>query len=151
MLKANWMVLLIVGTLLPAAGLADDATTSRSNSKTLPLSTLTPDSLPAGHVYAPRWRLADPVETIGHANDWSQPMQDLEFQDSGILGRVSKLRGLSFLTLAELGQTRLFLGVNKDGLVGLHFQALPRHGNARPLEVVRMPYLKSSKPVTETE
>lgn len=150
MLKANWMVLLIVGTLLPAAGFADDATNSRSNAKT-PLSIPSLESLHAQSAYAPRWRLAHPVETIAYADDWSGPMPDFDFQDSGILGRVSKLRGLSFLTLAEHGKTRLFLGVNKEGLVGLHFHAFPRRGNGRYLEVVRMPYLKNSKPDTETE
>lgn len=150
MLKANWMVLLIVGTLLPAAGLADDAAAFGS-SKTPPLSAVSLDSQPAEAVYAPRWQLALPIETISQSEHWSRSMQDFEFQDSGILGRVSKLRGLSFLTLAEAGQSRLFLGVNKEGLVGLHFHAFPRHGNRRYLEVARMPYLRKSKPDAEKD
>lgn len=151
MLKANWMLLLIIGTLLPAAGLADDAKSSRSTGKTPPLSALSLDLLSARSPYAPRWQLAHPVETIAWSDDWSRTMPDFDFQDSGILGRVSKLRGLSFLTLAEHGKARLFLGVNKEGLVGLHFHAHSRHGSARYLEVARMPYLKNSRPGTETE
>lgn len=106
MLRAKWMVLLIVGTLFSTAGFADDQT---------------------------------------------QPMNNFDFQDSSILGRASKLRSLSFLTLAEPGKSRLFLGVNEDGLVGLHFRAFSSHRDARYLELVRMPYLKNHKPDTETE
>ena len=45
----------------------------------------------------------------------------LDFQDSSVYGRVSKLRNLSFLTLAEIGNERVFVGVNEDGLLGIHF------------------------------
>lgn len=125
----NRMVLLVLGSLLSAAAYADDVISE----------------------YSSRWQLTHPMETMAYADDWSQPMRDFEFQDSGILGRASKLRGLSFLTLAEVGRTRLFLGVNNKGLVGLHLRAFPSHSNGRYLELVRMPYLKSNKPDTETE
>jgi len=151
MLKANWMVLLIIGTLLPAAGLADDATVSRGDGEPAPLATLPLESLRLQSVYAPRWQLPDPVETMDYADDSSRPMSDFDFQESGVLGRVSKLRGLSFLTFAEIGQTRLFLGVNKEGLVGLHFRAFPQHDNGRYLELIRMPYLENREPDTETD
>jgi hypothetical protein len=55
------------------------------------------------------------------------------------------------LTLAEIGQTRLFLGVDDDGFVGLHFCTLPRYGDERYLEVVRMPYLKKDEPDSKVE
>lgn len=151
MLRANWMVLLIVGTLLPAAALADDATISRAEGKQAPLPALSLESLHAQSAYAPRWQLTHPIETLTYAEDWSQPMSNFAFQDSGILGRASKLRGLSFLTLAELGRARLFLGVNKEGLVGLHFRAFPGRSNGRYLEMARMPYLKNDKPDSETK
>ncbi|MDH3304143.1 MAG: hypothetical protein OEM50_00670 [Gammaproteobacteria bacterium] len=150
MLKANWMVLLIVGTLLPAAGLADDAAFFGS-SKPLPLSAHFLDSQPAEPANALRWRPALPAETISHTDHWSRSMQDFDFQDSGILGRMSKLRGLSFLTIAEAGKSRLFLGVNREGLVGLHFHAFPRQSNGRYLEIARMPYLKRSGPDIQTD
>ena len=121
MLRANWIVFLIVGTLLPAAALADDATISRAEGQPAPTITL------------------------------SLEMSDLEFQDSGLLGRASRLRSLSFLTLAEVGRTRLFLGVNKEGLVGLHFRVFSSHSSGRYLELARMPYLKNIKPDTDTE
>ena len=67
------------------------------------------------------------------------------------LARVSRLRSLSLLTLAKIGQTRLFLGVNEEGLVGLHFIAFLRDGDERYLELVRMPYLKENEPDNEVE
>lgn len=151
MLNANWMVLLIVGTLLPAAAFADDATVSRGDSEPVPNPARSLESLQAQSAYAPRWQLTHPIETMAYADDWSGPMNDFDFQDSGILGRASKLRGLSFMTLAELGRTRLFLGVNKEGLVGLHFRAFANRSNGRYLELARMPYLKGDRPDTEAE
>jgi hypothetical protein len=48
-----------------------------------------------------------------------------------------------------MGQTRLFLGVNDDGLVGLHFNLFSRAGDERYLEVARMPYLAQIEPDSE--
>ncbi len=151
MLRADWMVLLIVSMLLPAAALADDPTIPGAEGKQAPVPALSLESMHAQSAYAPRWQLTHPIETMTYADDWSQPMSNFDFQDSGILGRASKLRGLSFLTLAELGRARLFLGVNKEGLVGFHFRAFPSRSNGRYLELARMPYLKNNKPVAETE
>ena len=151
MLRANWMVFLIVGTLLSTAGFADDATLSRSDGKPAPIPALPLESLQAQSAYAPRWQLTHPIEMMTYADEWSRPMSNFDFQDSGILGRASKLRNFSFLTLAELGETRLFLGVNDEGLVGLHIRVFPRHSSGRYLELVRMPYLKDNEPATETD
>jgi len=122
--EAKRMALLIVGLLLSVAGFADDAKLE----------------------YASRWQLSHPVEAMAYSDDWSQPIANFNFQDSSAFGRATKLRGLSLLTLAEVGHARLFLGVNEEGLVGLHFRALPRHSQKRYLELVRMPYLKKSHP-----
>ena len=55
--------------------------------------------------------------------DWSAaPIDDVEFLDNSALARIKRLEELSFLTLSETRGTRLFLGVNGDGLVGLHFR-----------------------------
>ena len=151
MLRANWMVLLIVGTLLPAAALADDAIVSRGDGEPAPIPALSLESLQAQPAHAPRWQLNHPIETMTYAEDWSRPMSNFDFQDSGILGRASKLRNFSFLTLAELGEARLFLGVNDEGLVGLHFRAFPRHSSGRYLELVRMPYLTNSDSDAEAD
>ncbi len=144
--KASWMTLLTIGMLLSAAGFADDAKSSNTDSEPLPEVTLSVQALHAESGYTSRWQLFDSVEAIANSDDWPRAIADLDFQDDSALARVSKLRNLSLLTLAEIGQTRLFLGVNDEGLVGLHFNALSRDGDGRYLEVVRMPYLTENEP-----
>lgn len=151
MLKANWMALLIIGMLLSAAGFADDAKSSNTDSEPLPVVTLSIETLLAESDYASRWQLFHPVEAKPYSSDWPRPIADFEFQDASAFGRVSRLRSLSLLTLAEIGQTRLFLGVNEEGLVGLHFNAIRHYGDEGYLEVVRMPYLKENEPDSEVE
>lgn len=151
MLKASWMALLAIGMLLSAAGFADDAKSSNTGGEPLPVVTLSVEALLAELGHASRWQLFHPVEAMASSDDWPRPIADFDFQDSNALARVSKLRSLSFLTLAEIGQTRLFLGVNDDGLVGLHFSASTRYGDERYLEVLRMPYLKENEPDSEVE
>ncbi len=144
--KASWMTLLTIGMLLSKAGFADDAKSSNTDSEPLPEVTLSVEALHAESGYTSRWQLFDSVEAMANSDDWPRAIADFDFQDDSALARVSKLRNLSLLTLVEIGQTRLFLGVNDDGLVGLHFSALPRDGGERYLEVVRMPYLKENEP-----
>ncbi len=144
--KASWMTLLTIGMLLSAAGFADDTKSSNTDSDPLSEVTLPVEALHAESGYTSRWHLFDSVEAMAYSDDWPQTIADFDFQDDSALARVSKLRNLSLLTLVEIGQTRLFLGVNNDGLVGLHFSALPRDGGERYLEVVRMPYLKENEP-----
>ena len=55
-------------------------------------------------------------------SDSYRALDSLEFYDNSTLGRLKRLRDVSFLTLAESEQTRIFFGVNRDGLVGLHFR-----------------------------
>ena len=151
MLKASWMTLSIIGVLLSAAGLADDAPSSSADDKPPASATRSPAALPAAPESASRWQLNQPVEPIAYSDRWSGPIQNFEFQDSDTLARVSRLRGLSLLTFAEVGQARLFLGVNERGLVGIHFRAFPRYGDERYLEVARLPYLTKMKPGDEAE
>lgn len=151
MLKGSWMGLLIVSMLFSAAGLADDAKSPNAEDKALPMVAPSLKALPVTSEYAPRWQLSHPVETMVYSSDGSRPIANLDFQDSGAYARARKLRELSLLTLAEVGPTRLFLGVNRKGLVGIHFGALPRPGDERCLEFVRMPYLKNKQPDSEVE
>ncbi len=84
---------------------------------------------------------------------WSPEVQDLtvesfDFDDKSSLERITKLRSLSLVTFAETNNTRLFLGVNKEGMVGLHFSAFPRYGKDRHLSLWSMPYVsKTEKPL----
>ena len=144
--EARWVMLLTIGMLLSAAGYADDTKLSNAHGESLPGETRSIEALLAESEYASRWQLYHPLDAIAYSDDRERPIADINFRDGSALARISKLRNLSLLTLAEVGQTRLFLGVNDDGLVGLHFNAFPRDGDAHYLEVVRMPYLKENKP-----
>ena len=149
MVKASWMALLTIGLLWSAAGFADDVQSSKTDGELLPVVTLSVETMLAESEYPSRWRPFHPAEATAYSDGWLRPIADFDFQDAGVLSRVSKLRGLSLLTLAEFGQTRMFLGVNEEGLVGLHFDAFPHNGGDRYLEVVRMPYLRKTSRATE--
>ena len=123
--KAAWIMLSTIGVPLSAAVLADDATFSETTDAAL--STYVPY---AASAYSPNRR--------------SFHLTDLDFRDDSTLVRVGKLRNLSLLTLVKVGQGRLFLGVNDDGLMGLHFNAGTRGGDERYLEMARVPKLKKN-------
>lgn len=145
MQKAKLMLLLLFGALHPAAVVADDAGLPGGDNDGLPVTATSTDSLQPLSSYPSRWQLSHPVETMDLSKDASPLITDIEFSDPGALARVSKVRELSLLTLAEVGRTRLFLGVSEKGLLGFHLGALPRLGDERCLEVARMPYLKSDQ------
>ncbi len=151
MLKASWMALSVIGMLLSAAGFADDAKSSNTDGEPLPAVTLSVETLLAESEYASRWQLFHPVEAMAYSDDGLQPIPDFDFQDASALARIRKLRSLSLLTLAEIRQTRLFLGVDEEGLVGLHFSTFLHYGDERYLELIRMPYLKEKEPDSEIE
>ena len=145
MQKAHWMLILLFGALHTAAVVADDAALPGEKDGGLPVSATSIDSLQLASGYSPRWRLSHPVEPMAFSDDAASVIGDIEFQDPGTLARVSKVRELSLLTLAEVGRTRLFLGVSEKGLLGFHLGALPRLGDERCLEVARMPYLNDDQ------
>lgn len=144
--KFRWVVLLPIGMLLSAAGLADDTKSSKTDDELLPTATHSVETLLAESQYASRWQLDYAVDAMAYSDDRQRPIADFNFRDGSAMARVKKLRNLSLLTLAEIGQTRVFLGVNDDGLVGLHFNLLSRASEERYLEVARMPYLKQDEP-----
>ena len=141
MIKASWMVPLTIGMLWSATGFADDVQSSNTDGEPLPVVTLSVTSILAEAAYPSRWQLSHRPEATAYSDNRLRPIVDVDFRDAGALSHLSKLRILSLLTVAEFGQTRLFLGVNEEGLVGLHFDAFPHYGIERYLEVVRMPYL----------
>ena len=69
---------------------------------------------------------------------WGQPRPVFKFRSDSVIDRLGKLRNLSFVTLARTQRTRLFLGVNEDGLVGLHFNTLSRYGDEGVLELASL-------------
>jgi len=151
MRKANWMALLTIGTLLPVAVFADDESHSNTDSDAPPVVTLSVDPFHTVSLYPSRWQLHHSVGEIAYADNWSQPIADFDFEDASALARIGKLQSLSLLTLAEVGQTRVFLGVDDKGLVGLHFNVLVRDLAEGSLEMARMPYLKEKEPDDEVE
>jgi hypothetical protein len=142
--KAMWVTLFAIGMLSPA-GYADDAKLSNADGESLPQAVPSVEALHAKSTHTFPSHLLHPGEAITYLDDWPRPLAKFDFQDDSALARMSKLRNLSLLTVAEIGRTRLFLGVNDDGLVGLHFNGFSRAGDARYLEVVRMPYLRENE------
>ena len=127
------MPVLIIGILMSGSGFADD----------LAQVQLTP-AAQAFLADLERSAQSPPQEyyqPIRYTDSFIRPLPDVEFSDSGFLNRISKLRRVSFLTLAEFGQSQLFFGVNNKGLVGFHFNAYKNGGKERQLEMLRMPYL----------
>ena len=140
-------VILSLGILLAGAGLADgldDAETTEPQPAVM-------YTLPADLTSAPQWRLSDTASEIVYSSIPTKPSFELEFQDSNTLKQLSKLRNLSFVTLADKWNSQLFLGVNRDGLVGLHFTLLPRQNKDQMLELTRLPYLRGAESLTEAE
>lgn len=142
MLKASWMALLPVSMLLAAASLADDADSTATDAKQIPLESRPTIKSEAEWEFSYLWHLRYPSAATTYPDYWTDSLVELEFHDSSMYGRVSQLHNVSFLTLAEFGQKRVFLGVNADGLVGIHFNEFFRNDDRRYFEVVRMPYLK---------
>lgn len=145
MCKAKWLGQLTIGVLLSTAGFADEIESPAAKVGQPTAETTTVESLLTENVYASRLQLRRAIAATPHANNWQQAIAEVEFQDNSAMGRVSGVRNLSLLTLAESRGTRLFLGVNDDGLVGLHFIAVPKYGDRRYLSLARMPYLKKDE------
>jgi len=127
------MPVLIIGILMSGSGFADD----------LAQPQLTPaaQAFLADLEQSSRRQPPEYFQPIRYTDNFIRPLPDLEFADGGIIDRVSKLRRVSFLTFAEIGEAQVFFGVNDKGLIGLHFNAYRNHGKERQLELLRMPYL----------
>lgn len=95
--------------------------------------------------------LLEPIDVVSLTDFPLHPLNDVHFETGDFLSRVSRLRGLSVLTMAEIGHARLFFGVNDDGLVGLHFNTSASDPNDRHIEVLRMPYLAEDPDETAPE
>ena len=127
MVKAIRMTLMLIGLLPHTVALADTTyATDPAHESSLQTSDTARITM---------------LHQIPDARTSFSTLDKLEFQDSSAMGRARKIRSLSLLTLAEFKKSRLYLGVNKRGLLGLHFNLVIRSGD-RCLEVARMPYLQ---------
>lgn len=145
MQKTGWTTLWILVALLSPAAFAEDAISYGADISRMSLLTPGTGTRVSATDSPAHWQPARPVETMAFYNESAVAMSSLDFQDPGAFARVSKLRELSILTLAEVGNTRLFFGVSDTGLLGLHLGTLSVFGNERCLEVARMPYLKDAR------
>jgi len=100
---------------------------------------------------ASSWQEPYPVRAYVLSDNLARPIAKLNFQNDSVLDRISAISNLSFLTLVETRQSRLFLGINADGFVGLHFGAFSHHRDEQYLELARMPYLKKLAADSQSE
>jgi hypothetical protein len=137
MIRARHLAQVVLGLLLSAAGMADDASSPEARIESppeyLPLAKLLAES-----AYAPRWQLNQPLTQPLVVNAPQRPISNLEFRDASSLERVTSIRTLSLLTLSSSKQSRLFFGLNEDGLLGLHLRAVSRANDDEYLELAQM-------------
>lgn len=151
MFKASRLAHLTLYLLLSSAVSADDANLPDTGRGSLPVTTPSLDALLAESEYGRRWQLVDPVEAVTYTENWTRPITSFRFEHTSTISRLGKLRNLALLTVAETRRTRLFVGVNADGLVGVHFYVVNPSDDERYLELVRMPYLEKDQPNGEAD
>lgn len=74
-------------------------------------------------------------------NDTAQSIAPISFRDGSRLGRLKSIRQLSLLTITETRKSRVYIGVNDEGVFGIHLNFLARKQDDRFAEILRMPYL----------
>ena len=141
------IALVTVGVLISAMGMADEPERADTSDPVLPTTSTLPPSL----LSDAEWRLPYASSEIVYAGLSSNPLFEIEFQDNSTLKQLSRLRNLSLMTLSEKWNSQVFIGVNEDGLVGLHFTWLPRQNTDHILELARLPHLKESEVPTVVE
>jgi hypothetical protein len=144
----RWLAPLVLGLIISGTSLAQQEEDSREAGDSpetavdgSAAAARTVDLLYSTPEYSELWRLRYPVELTTSTTDWPASISEVDFKDASWSSRMGELRNLSLVTLLEVGQRRLFLGVNDDGLVGIHFKAFSRDTDSQYLEMVRMPYL----------
>ena len=149
MVRIAWIALLAAGICTGAmrAACADEDLPAARDDSDSRLQTNAPPPPPAyegvlpATTYIGELLLPSAMDVSSVALPSSQ--LDVNFLDNSTLGRLKRVRSLSLLTLSEQGSSRLFLGVNEDGLLGLHFRASSGVASETPIEVARMPYVDS--------
>lgn len=116
MRTVHWKTLLCICLLLPAACIADDS---------------------LDKLYESRWRLSHPIDSPTYTgfHPLASSTLDVDIDDRSSILSVAKIRSLSLFTLAGDERSKWFLGINEDGLVGVHFRGFTRSGAKRHLDV----------------
>lgn len=142
--KARRIALMAVGVFSFSLGQADGLSSTDPDAEGLQPTLLAPGTLSAGSSASP-WRLSrPPSQTNALSEGRTPPIVEFDVRRSNALRRVGHIRRLSLLTLGKRGRTRLFLGVNDEGLPGLHIIVTATHDDDRILEIARMPYIKDT-------
>ena len=63
----------------------------------------------------------------------------VSFYDNSPYAQVSRIRNIPLLTLADSGKSRWFVGINSDGIFGLHYRARAAH--RRDTDPIRLHFL----------
>lgn len=108
------VLFLIPGLLLTTAVQADDVPVELTPAARAFIADLERASDP---------RLFTTIPTLRRTDELLRPLPDIDFEDNSLLARLSELRKVSFLTLLDRQNTRLFVGVNEKGVIGIHFNA----------------------------
>lgn len=144
-LIATTVLLLAIVQVAPVAAQEQERAEARQTEASAAVETLLPTDL----LYGTRWRTPPGIEPVSLAEAASPVFTDIEFDEGSALMRLARLRNLSLLTLGDFGKARLFIGVNDEGLVGLHFNAVMRQADERYLELARMPYIRGREGDTD--
>ncbi len=133
----RWSLLILLGAVLSSSPcLADDEGTIERLSASL--ETLYAATVIAESDYQAFDPRSNSMDRFRRTHSYEQPLAALEFQRSDAIGRMTGIRSLSLLTLAETRGSRLFIGVNSDGLLGIHLLG----SDDRQVEFGRMPWLR---------
>ena len=128
-------VVFLVACTLSAPATADDTTYDSAS-----LASLLRTPTVAGYQYEAHGRTL----ASDYVDMSASMLASLDFRDGSTLGRLRRIRQLSLLTIAENGKSRVYLGVNDEGIFGIHLAFLPQRQSDRFAEVLRMPYLRVS-------
>ena len=138
---------IILGLLLSTSGFADDAGNAASKEQRPATVDRSVQALQLVPRQTSRWQPLYDADSVRYPDKTSQPVANLDFEDSGTFARAGKIRALSLLTLAEINGARLFFGVNRKGLLGIHVRAVAPDGDDSCPELARMPYLADIRSV----
>ena len=134
MRRIRRMTLLCCSLLLPLAAAADDAVDAG------PDDSVHAETVRSLAEFESRWRLTHPVVAPPYNDQWPTARAPFEFDvyAESSLVRVAQIRSLSFVTLSGDDRSKWFLGINEDGLVGIHFRGFSRNGARRHLDVASL-------------
>lgn len=133
----RWLLIIVLGAILSSAPcLADDD--GAMDRLSASLATLYAAAIIAEYDDQVFDRRSNSYDMFRRAHSYEQPLAALEFQRSDAIGRMTRVRSLSLMTIAETRSSRLFFGVNRDGLLGIHLLG----SDDRHLEFARMPWLR---------